>query len=72
VEQAVYAGRVVDRHLDPGFGRDGLSGLVNPSRAVRARDVSRPGPEDRAAAEAALPRLLARAAGRRAESSPSP
>ncbi len=56
---------MVDRHLDPSFGRDGLSGLVSPARAVRARDVSRPGPADRDAAEEALPRLLARIAGRR-------
>lgn len=56
---------MVDRHLDPGFGRDGISGLVSPQRATRARDVSRPDADDRAAAEAALPKLLGRATGRR-------
>jgi len=32
------------------LGRDGVSGLVSPGRAMRARDVSRPTPEDLAAA----------------------
>ena len=51
-----------ERHLelDRGFGRDGISGLLNPNRAMRARDVSRPSPDDlraaRYAAEAAVPR----------------
>lgn len=56
---------MADKHLDPGFGRDGISGLVTPDRALRAREVARPGPDDLAAARAALPALLARASGRR-------
>ena len=50
------------RHSDAdrGFGRDGISGLVDASRAQRARDVSRPGPADLAAAEAAVEAALAR------------
>lgn len=32
------------------LGRDGVSGLVSASRAMRARDVSRPSEEDLAAA----------------------
>jgi hypothetical protein len=47
------------------FGRDGVSGLVSPARALRARDVSRPRPEDYAAAERVLGNLLARVEGRR-------
>lgn len=47
------------------FGRDGVSGLVDGDRAMRARDVSRPRPSDDQAAEAALPDLLARVEGRR-------
>lgn len=37
-----------DRHgeLDRAFGRDGISGLVTPDRAMRAREVSRPTPAD--------------------------
>jgi hypothetical protein len=56
---------MADRHPDQGFGRDGISGLVTPDRATRAREVSRPTPQDLAAAEVALPHLLARLAGRR-------
>lgn len=47
------------------FGRDGVSGLVSPGRAMRARDVSRPGPEDEQAAERVVEALLARVDGRR-------
>lgn len=39
---AVYAAAVVDKHLDSGFGRDGISGMVSADRAIRAREVSRP------------------------------
>ncbi len=46
------------------FGRDGVSGLVSPDRAMRARDVSRPTPADLEAAEL-VSRLLDRANGRR-------
>jgi len=52
---------------DPGpreFGRDGVSGLVTLARATRAREVSRPRPEDERAAELVLDQLLARADGR--------
>jgi hypothetical protein len=47
------------------FGRDGVSGLVTPARALRARDVSRPRAEDEQAAERVVAALLARAEGRR-------
>jgi len=65
---------VADKHLDPGFGRDGISGLLSPDRALRAREVSRPRrpvvpappgtpatPDD----GAAVRDLIARASGRR-------
>ncbi|MGJ3509947.1 hypothetical protein [Enemella sp. A6] len=42
------------------FGRDGVSGLVDEDRAMRARDVSKPSPEDEAAAEREAEELLAR------------
>jgi len=47
------------------FGRDGVSGLVTPARALRARDVSRPHPEDLQAAEKVIDGLIARIDGRR-------
>ena len=47
------------------FGRDGVSGLVTPARALRAREVSRPRPEDDEAAERVVAALLARAEGRK-------
>jgi hypothetical protein len=47
------------------FGRDGVSGLVTPARALRARDVSRPRPEDLQAAEKVIDGLVARIDGRR-------
>ncbi|HOC12306.1 MAG TPA: hypothetical protein PLL50_10125 [Propionicimonas sp.] len=49
------------RHPEPdrGFGRDGVSGLVDPARAMRARDVSRPTAADLAAAEQTAEALLA-------------
>jgi hypothetical protein len=47
------------------FGRDGVSGLVTLDRAMRARDVSLPTPEDDRLAETVLAELLARAEGRR-------
>lgn len=47
------------------FGRDGISGLVNADRAVRAREVSRPGEQDRLQAELVLDSLLRRVSGRR-------
>lgn len=51
-----------ERHteLERGFGRDGISGLVDANRALRARDVSRPDPADLAAAEQAAAAALAR------------
>lgn len=47
------------------FGRDGVSGLVTLDRAMRARDVSRPDPEDERMASDVLSQLLARVDGRR-------
>jgi hypothetical protein len=47
------------------FGRDGVSGLVTVDRALRARDVSRPTPEDERLAESVLAELMARVDGRR-------
>lgn len=47
------------------FGRDGVSGLVTADRALRARDVSRPQPEDERLAEGVLAELMARVDGRR-------
>lgn len=47
------------------FGRDGISGLVDTDRALRAREVSRPTEEDRRRAEEVLAFLVARAQGRR-------
>jgi hypothetical protein len=51
-----------ERHTEPdrGFGRDGISGLVDANRALRARDVSRPGPEELEAAERVVAATLAR------------
>lgn len=53
------------------FGRDGVSGLVSPGRAMRARDVSRPRAADERAAEQVLASLLARIDGRRRSAGPS-
>lgn len=50
----------------PAQGRDGISGFLTPGRATRAREVSRPSPEDLARAETALGSLLDRIQGRRA------
>jgi hypothetical protein len=47
------------------FGRDGVSGLVNLDRALRARDVSRPDADDEREAVEVLQELLARVDGRR-------
>lgn len=47
------------------FGRDGVSGLVNTDRALRAREVSKPTSGDHQAAERVLESLLARVQGRR-------
>jgi len=47
------------------FGRDGVSGLVTLDRALRARDVSRPDPDDERLATDVLAELLARVDGRR-------
>jgi hypothetical protein len=47
------------------FGRDGVSGLVTPDRAMRARDVSRPDAADDEFAAGVLADLLARVDGRR-------
>ncbi|SDB88335.1 hypothetical protein GA0111570_10667 [Raineyella antarctica] len=42
------------------FGRDGISGLLTPNRALRAREVSRPRPEDEAEAQAGADAMLRR------------
>ncbi len=47
------------------FGRDGVSGLVTGARALRARDVSQPRPEDEHLALEVIDSLLARIDGRR-------
>jgi hypothetical protein len=51
-----------ERHTEPdrGFGRDGISGLVDANRALRARDVSRPRPEELEAADRVVAAALAR------------
>jgi hypothetical protein len=55
-----------DPHRVPArdFGRDGVSGLVNIDRAMRARDVSRPGPAEEELALQVLDSLIARVEGR--------
>ena len=50
------------------FGRDGISGLITLDRAMRARDVSRPGPDDEQVAGEVIDELLARIDGRRTPS----
>lgn len=47
------------------FGRDGISGLVDWDRSVRAREVSRPTREDLREAEKVMDALVARARGSR-------
>jgi len=51
-----------ERHTEPdrGFGRDGISGLVDVNRALRARDVSRPRAAELAAAEQVVAAALTR------------
>ena len=51
-----------ERHTEPerGFGRDGISGLVDANRALRARDVSRPRPDDVGVADQVVAAALAR------------
>ncbi len=51
-----------ERHTDAerGFGRDGISGLVDVNRALRARDVSRPRPEELELADQVVAAALAR------------
>lgn len=49
------------------FGRDGVSGLVSIDRAMRARDVSRPGRAEEEFALSIVDSLIARAEGRRPE-----
>lgn len=51
-----------DRHpeTERSFGRDGISGLVDAHRALRARDVSRPTAAEFAEAELAVREALAR------------
>ena len=51
-----------ERHTEPErvFGRDGISGLVDANRALRARDVSRPRPEELEATDQVVAAALAR------------
>jgi hypothetical protein len=51
-----------ERHTEPdrGFGRDGISGLVDANRALRARDVSRPRTDELEAADRVVAAALAR------------
>ncbi|WP_316667416.1 hypothetical protein [uncultured Propionibacterium sp.] len=46
-----------------GLGRDGITVMVDHERALRAREISRPGEALRRRAAAELPDLLARARG---------
>jgi hypothetical protein len=72
-EGAHHGGAGDSRDLWPReFGRDGVSGLVTLDRAMRARDVSRPGPEDERMAAKVLDSLLARVDGRRSSLPPRP
>lgn len=48
-----------------GLGRDGITVMVNHDRALRAREISRPGEAVRDQAAGELPDLLARVRGRR-------
>ena len=48
-----------------GLGRDGITVMVNHERALRAREISRPGEAARSEAAGELSELLARAQGRR-------
>lgn len=52
-------------HWPREFGRDGVSGLLTPDRALRARDVSQPSEQDMAHAESVIDELLARVEGKR-------
>ncbi|QGF22356.1 hypothetical protein [Raineyella fluvialis] len=54
-----------DVPLPHDFGRDGTSGLVTHDRALRAREVSRPRPEDDAEAVAGAEAMLRRLGRRR-------
>lgn len=47
------------------FGRDGITGLVDQDRALRAREVSRPDEAQKTEARTVAEQLAARAAGRR-------
>ena len=47
------------------LGRDGITAMVTADRALRAREVSRPGVQQLRDADAALERLLTRARGQR-------
>lgn len=47
------------------FGRDGISGLLTLDRALRAREVSRPGADEERLAHELVGQLLARAEGRK-------
>lgn len=53
-------------NLRDDFGRDGVSGLVDFDRAMRARDVSRPGSVEEELAVRVVDSLIARAEGRHA------
>lgn len=57
-------GRDLGRDFGRDFGRDGVSGLVSADRAMRARDVSRPGAAEEELALQVVDSLIARANGR--------
>lgn len=46
------------------FGRDGVSGMVDRDRAIRAHQVSQPRPADLLHAEQVIETLVARATGK--------
>lgn len=71
---------MVDRHLDSGFGRDGISGMLSADRVLRARDLAAGGSQPRVRTEPppapgtedewVLAGLVARASGRRRTAPP--
>lgn len=68
---------MVDRQLEPGFGRDGISGMVTPVRALRLAGVRRPAevepirPDNPLDTARALAYVVARASGRRLRQPPA-
>lgn len=60
---------MADKHLEPSFGRDGVSGMLDADRALRAREISpqrrRPTPTVWPSEDDTIAELIDRAAGRR-------